>query len=95
MSDEFSPGLLVLFIFFNFTYMTPPPPKKIKLTKSEIQIYATAEDVFMRSSKNIFTRVLLSSLNVYIHVQRLFRKHCEEVSALKQTSEKQFNLLCN
>ena len=82
MSDEFSPGLPVLFFNFMSTF-----PQIIKLTKSEIRIYATAEGAFMRYSMNIFTRVLLSNLRVYFHVQRLFRKHCEEVSTLKQTSE--------
>jgi len=73
----------------------PPPPPQKKLTKSEIQIYATMEGVFMRSSMNIFIRVLLSSLNVYFHDPRLFREHGDEVSTLKQTPDEQINLLCN
>jgi len=70
-------------------------PKKIKLTKSEIQIYATTERVITRFSTNNFTRVLLSSLNVYFHDLGLFREHCDEVSTLNQTSDEQINLLCN
>jgi len=83
-----------LFCFFPSISCLSPPPQK-KLNESEIQIYATTEGVFMRSSMNIFTRVLLSSLNVYFHDPRLFREHCDEVSTLKQTSDEQINWMCN
>jgi hypothetical protein len=88
MSDEFNQGLPIV-LFSQFHVHSPP--------QSEIlyNIYATAEGVFMRSSIKICTPELQSRLNVYFHVQILFRKHSDEVSTLRETSEEQINLLCN